>query len=156
MLLWNVKVNDFIDLGQMHALFININMLTVKKQSIQIIARLMHLFEVWVIQSKFLFPVEVSPNSQLPLEIQYQSLNWECKHSGAIKSRGKKKRQTHTFANGCSVQITIVFNRVMGNFVVSTCQLNHNHDVSLELIRLYPEHRCPSGSWLKMLITCYP
>nr|XP_047127860.1 uncharacterized protein LOC124808707 [Hydra vulgaris] len=36
---------------------------------------------------------KVSPNSQLPLEIQYQSLNWECKHSGAIKSRGKGKRQ---------------------------------------------------------------
>ncbi|XP_047134416.1 uncharacterized protein LOC124812204 [Hydra vulgaris] len=88
---------------------------------------------------------KVSPNSQLPLEIQYQSLNWECKHSGAIKSRGKGKRQTHTFANGCSMQITIVFNRVMGNFVVSTCKLNHNHDVSPDLIRLYPEHRRPSG-----------
>ncbi|XP_047129191.1 uncharacterized protein LOC124809264 [Hydra vulgaris] len=88
---------------------------------------------------------KVSPNSQLPLEIQYQSLNWECKHSGAIKSRGKGKRQTHTFANGCSMQITIVFNRVMGSFVVSTCKLNHNHDVSPDLIRLYPEHRRPSG-----------
>ena len=55
-----------------------------------------------------------------------------------------KKVSFHVFMN----QFTLYncrFNRVMGKFVVSTCELNHNHDVSPDFLRLYPEHRRPSG-----------
>ena len=55
-----------------------------------------------------------------------------------------KKVSFHVFMN----QFTLYncrFNRVMGKFVVSTCELNHNHGVSPGLLRLYPEHCHPSG-----------
>nr|XP_047125577.1 protein FAR1-RELATED SEQUENCE 5-like [Hydra vulgaris] len=89
--------------------------------------------------------LQVAIDSQLPEEIKYWQLNWQCKHFGNFKTRGKEKRKIqHVLAKGCSFKISATYNRLLKKFVVTRADLLHsNHEVSSELYYLYHDYRKP-------------